>query len=173
MNPRTQELLLRLEQTDWFRDCAQPQAPSDEAVMPVRSWTEALAICTSPTSEDARLEARNEMAGFLTRHAPEWPQWHSRTRRIQPLVNQLIDRKLAEPEVRARVPQAADPAIRDAVCRDLLALCMAREYGDVVRTRYVELVEQAWLEGRFPCGWVGRVPDDMRDAFESGRLAVL
>ena len=57
---------------------------------------------------------------------------------------------------------------------DLLAMCMVREYEDLVpRTRYYELQEQWYLAGRFPCGWIGEVPDEMEGAFEVGKLAVL
>jgi hypothetical protein len=43
----------------------------------------------------------------------------------------------------------------------------------VPRTKYYALLEHWYLAGRFPCGWIGEVPDDMKDAFETGRLAVL
>ncbi len=53
-------------------------------------------------------------------------------------------------------------------------MCMVREYEDLVpRTRYYELQEQWYLAGRFPCGWIGEVPDEMEGAFEVGKLAVL
>lgn len=172
MNPRTQELLFRLEQTDWFHDCGK-STPVGDSILPVASWEEALEICATEEAGEARVESRNELTQFLCRHAPEWPQWNSRARRIRDVLSRLIDRKLSSPAVRARLPATVSPSFREAIGWELQALCMTREYGDLVRPRYVDLVEQVWLAGRFPCGWVGEVPGDMRDAFDKGRLAVL
>lgn len=50
---------------------------------------------------------------------------------------------------------------------------MAREYEDFVKTKYHQLQEVLYLDGRWPCGWTGEVPDDMENAFAMGKLAVL
>jgi hypothetical protein len=34
------------------------------------------------------------------------------------------------------------------------------------------LTKQLYLGGRFPCGWIGEVPDDFGGAFQMGKLAV-
>lgn len=174
MNPKTNELLLRLEKTDWFSNCGKPLDTSPE-VAPVSTWAEALAVCASKAAEDAYLEARAELTVQLSaRHGDAYKQWNPRAKQINPLVAKLIQEKLASPAVRAKVPNDAGKIFVDALTWDLQAMCMVREYEDLVpRTRYYEQLEHWYLAGRFPCGWIGEVPDDMDGAFEMGKLAVL
>jgi hypothetical protein len=40
-------------------------------------------------------------------------------------------------------------------------------------SRYYQLLEYWYLAGHFPCGWIGEVPDDMKGAFQMGKLVVL
>lgn len=173
MNQSTTDFLQRLEQTDWFANCATPWEPTDE-VAPVDTWASALEICATQASDDARLEGSNELTVYLFKHNNAGlNQWNNKRAELKPRVRRLIHEKLATAAARGRVPVEPGKAFHSALEWDLLALCMAREYGDVVRTRYHDLLERWYLAGRFPCGWVGEVPDEMDGAFQMGKMAVL
>jgi len=60
MTPSTIELLQRLEQTAWFRDAGQP-VPAHPDVQFLKDWTEAAIVCVTQVSEDASLEAQNQL----------------------------------------------------------------------------------------------------------------
>lgn len=101
-------------------------------------------------------------------------EWNPKVIEIKPSVERLIAVKLASPEVAARIPGGASQAFIAAIRWDLLNLCMAYEYADLVPvSRYYRLLEHWYLAGHFPCGWIGEVPDNMEGAFQVGKLAVL
>lgn len=173
MNSSTKDFLQRLEQTDWFASCATPLEPTEE-VAPVDTWASALEICATQASDDARLEGSNELTVYLFKHDNAGlNQWNSKSAELKPRVLRLIHEKLATAATKGRIPVEPGKTFRSALEWDVLVLCMAHEYGDVVRTRYHELLEHWYLAGRFPCGWIGEVPDDMEGAFQMGKLAVL
>ncbi len=174
MKPNTSELLLRLETADWFCNTGKPIELTGEVVQ-IDTWQEALEVCAAQESDDARLEAQNELTVQLSaRHSAVYKLWNNKVAELKPLVVKLMDKKLAVPAVRARVPSAAGKVFLDALRWELLGACMAHEYEDAVSvTKYRELFERWFLAGHFPCGWVGEVPDDMEGAFAMGKLAVL
>lgn len=174
MNPRTSELLRKLEQADWFSNCGLPLEANAE-VQPLQGWREAMEVCPEPSSKAARLESSNELTVQLSaRHDEAYELWNAKVAEVKPLMERIVREKLASPSVRARMPDEAEKVFLNALRWDLLGLCMAREYEDLVpRTRYYELVEHWFLAGRFPCGWIGEVPEDMAGAFAVGKLAVL
>jgi hypothetical protein len=174
MKPNTNELLLRLEKADWFCNAGRPVETSPEVVR-VSTWAEAFEVCAMQASDDARLEAQNELTVQLSaRHSAVYKLWNTKVAELKPLVSKLMDKKLVVPAVRARVPNEAGKNFLDALRWELLGMCMAHEYEDVVSiTKYRELFEYWFLAGHFPCGWIGKVPDDMEGAFQMGKLAVL
>ncbi|WP_157604403.1 hypothetical protein [Rhizobacter sp. Root1221] len=172
MNPHTTDFLQRLEQTDWFCNCGRPFEPNDEVVA-VDTWADALEILATEESDDARMEGRNELTVLVASQQGGLTQWNIRTGELQPLVGRLIREKLAGAAVKARIPGNASKEFQEVLEWDLLALCMAHEYNDVTCSRYHRLLLESYLGGRFPCGWVGEVPDEMAGAFEVGKLAVL
>lgn len=175
MKSATNELLQRLEQTAWFLSAGKPVQAYAEEVQFLPGWPQAVEIYTSQTSEDASLEARNALTVQLSTHYHQADQgWNAKVDEIKPVVERLIRSKLAAPEVATQIPSEARKALTDAILWDLLALCMAYEYQDLVPiSRYYELVEHWYLVGHFPCGWIGEVPDEMAGAFQMGKLAVL
>lgn len=174
MKPNTSDLLLRLEMADWFCNAGQPLEPSP-GVVRVNTWVEALEVCATQASDDARLEAQNELTVQLSaRHVAVYTLWNAKVAELKPLVSKLVDKKLVMSAVRGRVPRVAGNNFVDALRWELLGMCMAHEYEDAVSlTKYRELFEYWFLAGHFPCGWIGEVPDDMEGAFAMGKLAVL
>lgn len=170
----TRALLAQLETVDWFSNAGMPMDAGPD-VQPVSGWTEAIEVCSSQRSEDARLEAQNELTVQLhTGHREAYQAWNSKVQALKPYVVKLIQTKFATPAARARIPSGAEQILVVPVRWELLGLCMSHEYEDLVPiSKYYELVEQLYLASRFPCGWVGEVPDNMAEAFEIGKLAVL
>jgi hypothetical protein len=174
MKTNTSELLLRLEMADWFCNAGQPLESSPD-VAQVSTWGEALEVCATQASDDARLEAQNELTVQLSaRHGAAYKLWNTKVAELKPLVGKLMDKKLAMSAVRGRVPKEPGNNFVDALRWELLGLCVAHEYEDAVSlTKYRELFEYWFFAGHFPCGWIGEVPDDMEGAFAMGKLAVL
>lgn len=174
MDNKTHKLLLNLVQADWFCNASKPLEATPE-IEPLQGWAHAIEVCSSRPSEDAYLEAKNQLTAQLSaHHSALYGQWNSRVKEIKPLTEQLIRDKLATPGVRARTPNGVEKVFLDTLRWDMLALCVACEYEDLVPiSRYYELLRHWYLAGRFPCGWLGEVPDDMEGAFQVGKLAVL
>lgn len=171
MNSNTSELLVWLEKADWFCNCEKPLEANPD-VAPVRTWREALDVWANQVSDDARIESQNELTVNLSKRQ-SMSGWNSTVQELKPLVAGLLERKWASPALLTRVPSDAREVVFKALRWDFLGLCMAREYEDLVPTKYHELQERFYLAGRWPCGWIGEVPDDMEGAFAMGKLAVL
>lgn len=174
LSSSTRALLARLAAVDWFANVGMPMDVGPD-IQPLSGWSEAIEVCSSQLSEDARLEAQNELTMKLhARHLQAYQAWNSKVLRLKPIVVKLVAAKVAAPSTRAGVPDGIERAFGDSVRWDLLGLCMSYEYEHLVPvSKYYKLVEEQYLAGRFPCGWVGQVPDDMAGAFELGKLAVL
>lgn len=174
MKTVTKELLHRLEVVDWFCNAGKPAQVHAEVQL-LQEWSQAVEVCASQASEDAGLEASNELTAQLAAHHREADKlWNSKIEEVKPLVVRLIQSKLAVPGVALMIPSERRKTLLDAIQWDLLGLCMAYEYQDLVPiSRYYELLEYWYLAGHFPCGWIGEVPDEMKDAFQMGKLAVL
>ena len=173
MNSRSEDFILRLFEADWFANCSMALEPTEESV-PVKTWASALEICATQESDDARLEGSNELTVHLFKYdSAALNQWNNKIAEIKPRIINIIQKKLSEAVMRGYMPSEPGNAFRNALEWDILILCMAREYSDIFRTKYHEMVEGFYLAGRFPCGWVGEVPDEMEDAFRVGKLAVL
>ena len=171
MKSNTRELLQRLEAADWFYYCEQPLESSPDAVR-VSTWKEALAVWETQASDDARIESQNELTVALSK-GQGLSGWNLAVQELKPLVMKLTEKKLAVPDVLGRVPVEGRETVLKALRWDLLGLCLAREYEDIAVTKYHQLQEHLYLAGRWPCGWIGEVSDDMEDAFAIGKLAVL
>ena len=171
MNASTRAFLVNLERTDWFCNAGSPLDEST-GMQPVDGWPEALAICAG--ASEAYLEFQNELTMHLHfNHRAAYQQWNVKVCEIKPLVIRLVQSKLATPSIGARIPNGAGKILVDTLEWDMLALCIAREYEECIRTRYYDLLERSYLTGRFPCGWIGDVTDNMEGAFVKGKMAVL
>lgn len=171
MKTKTNELLARLETADWFSNCERHLEETTDVVH-VGTWKDALTIWATQVSDDARIESQNELTVNLSKRQ-SLSGWNFTAQELRPLVARLVDKKLADVALQARMPIDARGLVLNALRWDLLGLCMAREYEDLVATQYHRLQERLYLAGRWPCGWIGVVPDDMEGAFAMGKLAVL
>ena len=143
MNPKTSELLFRLEQADWFINCGKALETRSE-VVPVSGWKEALETWATQASDDARIESQAELTvGLFKRQISG--SWNPKVAEAKPLIEKLIQEKLASHSVRVRVPSGAEKVVLDALRWDLVGLCMAREYEDIIPTRYHALLEHWYL----------------------------
>lgn len=171
MKPKTRELLVRLELADWFANCERPFEANPDVVR-VGTWKEALAIWTTQASDDARIESQNELTVNLAKRQ-RLSGWNSTVQELKPVIVTLLESKLVDSAVLTRLPNDGRDVVLKALHWDFLGLCMAREYEDCVATKYHQLQEYLYLSGRWPCGWIGAVPDDMEGAFAMGKMAVL
>jgi hypothetical protein len=90
-------------------------------------------VCFSQPSEDARLEAQNELSVQLdARRREAYQTWSPKVKEIRPLISTLVCAKLAAPEVRARIPGGVEEELYSVISWDLVGLCMAHEYQDFV-----------------------------------------
>jgi hypothetical protein len=173
VNIRARELLDDFIDLDWFCNIKN-QLPLDVDIVPVVDWGEAMSICTAQNSYDAQLEGQNELTVQLFLHRDKvMKDWNSLVGEFEPIVSGLVEAKMRTYALKARVPLGAAMDISRKLKRDLVLLCMAREHEFIIKTKYFGLLEHWYLAGRFPCGWIGEVPDDMENAFEVGKLAVL
>ncbi len=169
----TSEFLERLEALDWFCHLGQPFDAGPELTR-INDWERALRIFKSQRTSDAMLESQNELTVQLhAEHRDVYQVWNGKVAQFKPRVVDLVDRKLASPPVRARLPALASDRIVGNLRWELLGGCMHREYAAFVPlTAYRALYDQWLLAGHLPCGWLGRVPSDMKGAFDVGTLAV-
>ena len=153
MKSRTSELLSKLERIDWFSRCEEPLEAIAE-VQALTEWPQAIEVCFSQQSEDARLEAQNRLSVQLdARHRAAYQTWNPKVRELKPLIASLVRAKATTPVVQARIPEGMDEELCSVIRWDLLGLCMAHEYEDLVGVgKYHELIERFYLAGRFPCG---------------------
>jgi hypothetical protein len=173
MRSVTANFLHELNELEFFSSIGSGVAYSDR-IVPIDEWESAIAIFCSDASEDARLEFRNELT--INLHALDkarFQLWNKITLEIKPLTETLVKHRLASPYVLTRI----DPSLHErcvAAWRwEILALCMAKEYGDVFRSTYYQTIEECYFSGHFPCGWVGTIADDMEGGFELGKIAVI
>jgi hypothetical protein len=173
MEPSTNKLLADLDRMDWFCNVGR-QLESSSEVQFVQGWGQAMEVCNVQASKDARLEASNELSVQLSlRHGAAYSLWNQKVEEVKPLVEAMIVRKLSTQSVRSRFPSDKEKkTVLDVLKWDFLSLGIAHEYRHLVRTKYYDLLEYWYLSGHFPCGWIGEVPDDMENAFSSGKLAV-
>jgi hypothetical protein len=173
MDIRARELLDDFNRLDWFCNIRKPLL-LDSNIVQVVDWDEAMSLCAAQSSYDARLEGQNELTVQIFLHRDKVTKhWNSLVGEFRSAISRLVSAKMRADAFKARVPAGATEELSEKLKKDLVLLCMAREHEFIVKTKYFGLLEHWYLAGRFPCGWVGDVPDDMEDAFALGKLAVL
>jgi hypothetical protein len=173
MRPETKALLLKFENMVWFFSAGSP-FDQKEGIQRLDDWSAAIEVCCSQVSSDARLEANNELTVQLSiSHKEAYRSWNAKVAELKPQIERLVAQKLVASSMWTNVHGDVAQSVIDGLRWDLLALCMASEYKDLVSTKYYQLLEYWYLAGHFPCGWLGEVPEDMEDAFSVGKLAVI
>jgi hypothetical protein len=173
MRSETQALLLRLENMAWFFDAGSPFEGGVD-IRRVEDWPMAIEVFCSRISSDARLEASNELTVQLAiSHKEAYRPWNIKVAELKPRVERLVAQKLPSSPAWANAQGGFVQSVIGGLHWDLLALCMASEYKDLVSTGYYQLLDYWYEAGHFPCGWLGEVPEDMENAFSVGQLAVM
>lgn len=172
MKLNTREFLTELERTDWFSNSGKIISETSE-VQSIQGWSEAMSISAMESSEHAQAEALSELTVFLSaRHSARYQSWNTLVREVKPAIAHITRQKLMSPAIQARLPIGSEQFFLQTLNWDLLGICMAHEYHDIISTRYYNLMKYWYLAGHFPCGWIGEVPENMENAFHFGKLAV-
>lgn len=171
MHPKTVAFLDELATTKWFSKVGMSdQSGNSVDTIFVSNWDEAIAYCTEQTYDDASLEAVNQISMYLHEHHREKYQlWNDKVAEIKPKTATLIRTKKSEAIKENRAPRnLADSPFSG----DILHICIALEYSDLYQSEYYTKLVYWYLNGHFPCGWEGEVPEDFEGAFQVGKLVV-
>lgn len=172
MKLSTKKFLMDLEHTDWFNNSGKIVAETTE-IQAVHGWSQAMAIAAAETTEHAHGEALSELTVWLSAHHYErYQSWNSMIKELKPSIAHIISEKLSSAAIRKRLPIGSEQFFLKTLRWDLLGISMAHEYQDLIVTRYYDLMAHWYLAGHFPCGWIGEVPENMENAFHTGKLAV-
>lgn len=173
MRSVTANLLRDLNALEFFSNVGLGAVSSDRFVA-VGEWKSAIAIFCSNASYDARLEFRNELTVNLQAlDKSRFQTWNKITLEIKPITEKIVEHRIVSPDVLMKIDQSLRERCISAWRWEVLAMCMAKEYGDVFCSTYYQLVEECYFRGRFPCGWIGITTDDMEGGFDLGRIAVI
>ena len=158
-----------LHEIPWFSHCGQslPDALLSslpfEAV-PVATLKKAMRQWGSSQWEDATLEARNELTGFLAVQARDaYQQWNIITRQAKAEVAQPLAEKFWQPYAQQH---GLDANFLHSVQWDVLALCMEHAYRQQRGLpQFFHALLKVYAAGHMPCGWEG-------GKYPKGRLLV-
>ena len=155
MKPRTTDLLRRLKEADWFSNGGTLKAKDEDSVMvPVASLGAALEIWFSKdavTMRDAMFDAIN----WAVSEKYGRGLWLKCVDELERRVDRLVDHKLADcPALAGHIAKGDLPSFATVLKMELDGLCLAREFEEVVTTKFYDAQEHWYLAGHFPCGWV-------------------
>jgi hypothetical protein len=115
-----------------------------------------VASCSSLDWENLCLEASNQYAGQLARrNRARWDQWNAVVDGIRPTVVAFVERKIRSVVTEHSLPKAFEDTVR----WDILHVCMEAEYADVFPPGFYASQAYWYVQGHFPCGWVGAFPE--------------
>lgn len=171
MHPKTAEFLTELGKIKWFSSVGEKiESPMLENTVFISTWDEALEYSTSEAYQDVLIETGNELTIFLHgNHMEKYRLWNIKVEEIKPRTERLVKEKIKEAEKENRIPKNFPNA---SLRWDILHICMSLEYSDYILTEYYKKLIYCYLNGHFPCGWVGDVPEDFEGAFNVGKLVV-
>jgi hypothetical protein len=153
MHARTRATLEELGRASWFSAVGEPVSGP---FVVLRSWAEAAASCASDTWQELLLEASNRYCETIAaRSRTRWNEWNRIVDEVKPFAEELVERK-----IRATVEDNGLPKVfEDTVRWDILHVCMEAEYADVSPPGYFASQAYWYVQGHFPCGWVGPFPE--------------
>ncbi len=149
--------LQELENASWFSRVGNMTGIKyPEKILMLSSWKEAIDYCSSIEWENLRLEARERFRGMLMRKDKErWRQWNQVVESVKPTVADLVERKTGAVVDQFKLPQVFVSRVR----WDVLSLLMESEYSDVQPPGFFASNAFWYVNGHFPCGWVGKFPE--------------
>lgn len=148
----------QLVNSEWFSAVGNP-ASSDLST--VSSWAEAIEQCASLEWENLCLDAVNRFRSRIGEVAPERLQhWNTIVERMKAVSMPLVRMKVVRVVSQHTLPKVFE----DTVQWDVLHLLMEAQYADIIAPSFYASQAFWYINGRFPCGWVG--------SFPNGRLVI-
>lgn len=171
MQVETKNFLDKISSVSWFSNVGKLDENSlGDDVAVVSSWAQALSLSVSENFDSASNEAVNEITMYLSKFAiDEYRHWNTKAQEIKPKVALLVKAKIGEAIANGVVSHDLPT---EPFAGDILHICIALEYSRIYRSKYFEKLAHWYLNGNFPCGWQGDVPEDFEEAFKSGRMMV-
>lgn len=152
MHPRTEATLERLKQERWFDRVG---LHDTDAATVLSSWDEAIESCSSLDWENLCLEAANQYRDRIAERAPaRLEKWNEIVDELKPITQALVREKTKDVITEYGLPKV----FVDTVDWDILSLCMEGEYADVYPPGFYASQAYWYVNGRFPCGWIGEFP---------------
>jgi hypothetical protein len=153
------DMAARVNRISWFSRCG--TAPDELQVTPpvawVASWPLAAEAAVAPESEDADLEAQNQLTLWLTlHHRGEYANWNDRVLRLKAQLMEPLLPRLAAFQATAGLGDWFLHTVR----WHILGAALENEYLHLEHPAvyFLELL-RVYEAGRLPCGWRGRWPD--------------
>lgn len=160
MHPRTLATLQRLEAASWF--CKVGKLDTENPIIVLSSWGEAMEHCQSPDWGALKLEAANRYRERLIERSKErFELWNIIAKGLKSTTIPFVSRMLEEVIRKNNLPKA----FQDTVQWDVLHLCMEAEYADVLPPGFYAAQGYWYTCGHFPCGWQGEFPKGTRIIF--------
>jgi hypothetical protein len=153
LSSKTRATLDELNRAAWVSAVGEPVSG---AFVVLRSWAEAAASCGSPEWQELLLEASNRYCeSVAARSRKRWDEWNRIVGEVKPFAEELVERKVCS-TVEANGLAKVFP---DTVRWDILHACMEAEYADVFPPGFFASQAYWYVQGHFPCGWVGSFPE--------------
>jgi hypothetical protein len=153
MHPRTEATLRKIGRANWF--CNVGVRDTNEADI-LSSWPEAIESCGSLEWENLCLEAANQYRERLVERSPErFEAWNDIVDMIKPAAIALVKVKTKRVIEEHNLPKV----FLDTVNWDIVHLCMEAEFADVYPPVFYASQAYWYMEGHFPCGWIGQFPE--------------
>jgi hypothetical protein len=171
MHKKTVNFLNDLNGLKWFYNVGKiNNSMTHTDTIFIRTWDEAQKHSTSEKYKEVLLETSNELTIFLhDNHMKNYRLWNIKVKEIKPLTERIIREKIKETEKESRIPKNfPNMSLR----WDILGICMSLEYSEYIQTDYYKKIMDWYLNGNFPCGWIGDVRENFEGAFELGKLVV-
>ena len=152
------DIAVRLKAIDWFANCGKPAKL--DLTMPfvqVASWEEAVASCQEVESENAAIEAQNQLSGWLHIHAHrEFQEWNDRVDKHNRVMGPLFDTHWKPFFESRNLPVELLHGTTRWEIRGALAEDSYRNTGH--RCFFFHELLLVYEAGHFPCGWIGEWP---------------
>jgi hypothetical protein len=112
--------------------------------------------CSSPEWEDLQLEVLNQFREYIAGRSMERLNlWNALLHEVHEVTRPLVGRKIA-----AVVRENGPPKCFGVqVTHDISLLCMELEYANICPPGLFTRMGYLYVDGHFPCGWLGIVPE--------------
>jgi hypothetical protein len=146
-----------LENSNWFASVGILDGIIEsENIVMLTSWSEAIFQCSSIEWENLCLEAQNQFRmRVLERNKDRYLKWNDTVDVVKPHVTALVKRKIEATMRNYKL----DKIFEDTVFWDILGVCMESEFTDVYPPGFFASQAYWYVNGHFPCGWVGEFPN--------------